>query len=431
MATRSLYGHCLSILDQPEPSGHSPQQVHLALASSPDAMVVSWVTMNSTGPVSVKYGTSEKLLKSMTTGSTVPFTFESTTRYMHSAEMKKLTSGTKYYYKVGSSSGWSKSFSFRTFPNGTNFSFRVCIFGDLGLFSGMSIEDLKKAAKRADFDLIIHVGDIAYDLHTDGPLGNRGDLFMREMEEIFARIPYMVVAGNHEDDDHKFAHHRYRFNMPNDPEKANQYYSFDLGPVHFVGVSTEYINFWQKYGPSMAAKQQKWLKRDLDTAVKNRDKVPWIITYQHRPFYCSNIETHGCATYEHTIIRIGDKDIEGLEPVYTKYRVDVVFSGHVHSYERFLPMINYQLVHKRSRMWPFSSVKINPYHQAMVPIHVLTGAAGCGAGHSPFGSPIVGSAVRLNKYGNLIPNWLCFWLLDEGGKLDNTSPKTTTGDIAV
>ncbi|KAI1714342.1 calcineurin-like phosphoesterase domain-containing protein [Ditylenchus destructor] len=376
LVTQSLYGHCLSILHQPEPSGHSPQQVHLALASSPDAMVVSWVTMNSTSPVSAKYGTSEKLLKSMTRGSTVPFTFEGTTRYMHSAEMKKLTSGTKYYYKVGSPSGWSKTFSFRTFPNGTNFSFRVCIFGDLGLFSGMSIEDLKKAAKRADFDLIIHIGDIAYDMHTDGPLGNRGDLFMREMEEIFSR-----------------------FNMPNDPEKANQYYSFDLGPVHFVGVSTEYINFWQKYGPSLAAKQQKWLKRDLEAAVKNRDKVPWIITYQHRPFYCSNVETHGCATYEHTIIRIGDKDIEGLEPVYTKYRVDVVFSGHVHSYERFLPMINYQLVHKRNKISPFSSAKSNPYHQSMVPIHVLTGAAGCGAGHSPFGSPIVGSAVRLNKYG--------------------------------
>lgn len=27
-------------------------------------------------------------------------------------------------------------------------------------------------------------------MHTDGPLGNRGDLFMREMEEIFSRLAY-------------------------------------------------------------------------------------------------------------------------------------------------------------------------------------------------------------------------------------------------
>lgn len=133
-------------------------------------------------------------------------------------------------------------------------------------------------------------GDIAYDLHTQCPLGNRGDLFMRRLQPLLARIPYMVVAGNHEDDDHRFAHLRYRYRMPNDPQRANQFYSFDVGPVHFVGVSTEYIFYWDKYGARWAAEQQRWLEEDLRRANGNRAKVPWIIAYQHRPFYCSNSE---------------------------------------------------------------------------------------------------------------------------------------------
>uniref|UniRef100_A0A915EIJ6 Polyribonucleotide 5'-hydroxyl-kinase Clp1 P-loop domain-containing protein n=1 Tax=Ditylenchus dipsaci TaxID=166011 RepID=A0A915EIJ6_9BILA len=56
------------------------------------------------------------------------------------------------------------------------------------IYSGVSIPDLKKAANRSDFDLIFHIGDIAYDMHTDGKSGNRGDLFMREIEEVFARF---------------------------------------------------------------------------------------------------------------------------------------------------------------------------------------------------------------------------------------------------
>lgn len=56
------------------------------------------------------------------------------------------------------------------------------------------------------------VGDFAYDM--DERDGKQGDLFMREIEPIAARVPYMVDVGNHENA-YQFSHYTERFrNMP-------------------------------------------------------------------------------------------------------------------------------------------------------------------------------------------------------------------------
>ena len=46
------------------------------------------------------------------------------------------------------------------------------------------------------YDAVLHVGDIAYNLeHDDGKVG---DEFLRMVEPIAARVPYMTCPGNHE-----------------------------------------------------------------------------------------------------------------------------------------------------------------------------------------------------------------------------------------
>lgn len=47
---------------------------------------------------------------------------------------------------------------------------------------------------------------------------------MQQMEPMFAQVPFLVIAGNHEDDGMNFSNYRYRFNMPNDPYGDNQFY---------------------------------------------------------------------------------------------------------------------------------------------------------------------------------------------------------------
>jgi hypothetical protein len=70
----------------------------------------------------------------------------------------------------------SRKFQFKTFPNVTDFSFKVLVFGDLGVQNGVSAPYLVEAALRGDFELAILVGDISYDLHAQD--GHVGDIFM-------------------------------------------------------------------------------------------------------------------------------------------------------------------------------------------------------------------------------------------------------------
>jgi hypothetical protein len=50
-----------------------------------------------------------------------------------------------------------------------------------------------------------------------------------------------------------------------------RWYSFNLGPVHFVAISTEVYDFaeWE------IARQYRWLEADLAAANANRTLAPW------------------------------------------------------------------------------------------------------------------------------------------------------------
>ena len=70
-------------------------------------------------------------------------------------------------------------------------------------------------------------------------------------------------------------------------EINNYFYSFDVGPVHVIGFSSEFY-FFVEYGWAQIAAQYQWLENDLKEANKpeNRAVRPWIVTMAHRPMYC-------------------------------------------------------------------------------------------------------------------------------------------------
>ena len=72
-------------------------------------------------------------------------------------------------------------------------------------------------------------------------------------------------------------------------EANNHYWSYNIGPIHFVSFSTEFYYFTQ-FGTHQIKTQFEWLERDLKEANKpeNRAKRPWIITMGHRPIYAQN-----------------------------------------------------------------------------------------------------------------------------------------------
>lgn len=67
----------------------------------------------------------------------------------------------------------------------------IALFGDMGNENAQSLPRLQDEALRQMYDAIIHVGDFAYDMHSDNSLV--GDQFMRQIEPIAAYLPYMVI----------------------------------------------------------------------------------------------------------------------------------------------------------------------------------------------------------------------------------------------
>ena len=113
---------------------------------------------------------------------------------------------------------------------------------------------------------------------------------------------------------------------------SNHYYSFDVGLVHYVMVSSEVYTYPSeaKNGPSpfTAQDQLEWLEADLikANAPAQREKVPWIVLMGHRPWYTVEFEKNAGLVFQ-------DFDDLGCE-----YGVDLYITGHVHNYQRFFPM---------------------------------------------------------------------------------------------
>ncbi|PPD98063.1 hypothetical protein GOBAR_DD04930 [Gossypium barbadense] len=308
--------------------------------------------------------------------------------WIFDAVMSGLKGGVKYYYQVGSESkGWSTTHSFVSWDKSSNETIAF-LFGDMGTatpyltFSRTQDEsistikwilrDLEALGDKPTF--ISHIGDISY---------ARGyswlwDEFFNLIEPVASKVPYLVCIGNHEYDwpsqpwKPDWANLIYgtdgggecgvpyslRFNMPGNsseptgtraPATRNLYYSFDMGPVHFVYMSTE-TNFLQ------GSSQYDFLKHDLESV--DRMKTPFVVVQGHRPMYTTSFESRDAPLRE--------KMLEHLEPLFVNNNVNLALWGHVHRYERFCPLKNFTCgsMGQKGKDWE------------ALPVHVVIGMAG-------------------------------------------------------
>src|ERR1700741_4209913 len=61
-------------------------------------------------------------------------------------------------YHCGSTDGWSALFSFTAMKNGSDWSPRFAVFGDLGNENPQSIPRLQEEVQRGMYDSILHIG---------------------------------------------------------------------------------------------------------------------------------------------------------------------------------------------------------------------------------------------------------------------------------
>lgn len=206
----------------------------------------------------------------------------------------------------------------------SHFKHTICNAGDLGQtdWTNTTLDHISKSG----YDVFLLPGDLSYADRLQ-PLW---DTFGRLVQPLASQRPWMVTQGNHEIEKipliHKqpFTAYNARWRMPFEESgsDSNLYYSFNVAGVHIIMLGS-----YTDFDPNSA--QYKWLKADLGKI--DRAKTPWIIVLIHAPWYNSNTAHQG-----------EDESVDMkkfMEELVYQARVDVVFAGHVHAYERFVRLL--------------------------------------------------------------------------------------------
>lgn len=183
-------------------------------------------------------------------------------------------------------------------------SVRFAVIGDTGTGQAPQLEvarEMEAYRQVVGFSFVIMLGDNIYG--GDSPRD-----FARKFEEPYkllldAGVKFYASLGNHDNPDERL----YKpFNMG-----GERYYTFKKNNVAFFALDSTYMN------PA----QLDWLDGQLQ-----KSNAAWKICYFHHPLF-SDGKFHG-----------PDLDLRSvLVPVFQKSRVNVVYSGHEHVYERLKP----------------------------------------------------------------------------------------------
>ncbi|CAD6223774.1 unnamed protein product [Miscanthus lutarioriparius] len=304
----------------------------------------------------------------------------------------------KYTYRLGhrlmnGTRIWSKSYSFKASPYpGQDSLQRVVIFGDMGKAEAdgsNEFNDFQPGSLNTTYqiirdleniDMVVHIGDICY---ANGYL-SQWDQFTAQIEPIASMVPYMIGSGNHERDwpgTGSFYGNRDSggecgvpaqtvFYTPAE-NRAKFWYATDYGMFRFCIANTE-----EDWRPG--TEQYRFIEQCLSSV--DRQKQPWLIFLAHRVLgysSCTYYESEG--TFEEPMGR------EALQELWQKYKVDLAFYGHVHSYERTCPVYQSQCV-----------VDGSDHYSA--PFQATTHVGGGGAGASIFDSEFTTSKIQWSHF---------------------------------
>ncbi len=224
--------------------------------------------------------------------------------------LKKLQQGTTYVYRVGDGETWSEWQEFTTLKKKQSFEF--AILGDTQ--SPADLSDFNKILgdlDKKDLSFMIHVGDLI----DESSKFKQWDDTLNSLSQYshIRSTDFIGTLGNHEymgDSNGQLA--KSIFNSPENGPEADKggTYSVDYNNMHISVLgytdNTEVLN-----------QQLEWLKQD----VANSDK-PWKILVTHKPPYYTN--------------PFGGNEImkQKLPPIVDELGIDIVFSGHDHSYGR-------------------------------------------------------------------------------------------------
>jgi predicted MPP superfamily phosphohydrolase len=199
--------------------------------------------------------------------------------------------------------GWTAFAQTVTVPNRAG-SVKFAVIGDSGdgdPQQAQVADQMLKFRETFTFDRVIMLGDNIY--------GGQG---AKDLEKKFA-VPYKKLLD---------AGVKFYASLGNHDNEANKAYPlWNMNSQRYYSHAAKNVRFFALDSNRVDADELAWLENALKTARED-----WKICYFHHPLY-SDGRTHGSEVEVRVL----------FEPLFVKYGVNVVFSGHDHIYERIKP----------------------------------------------------------------------------------------------
>jgi predicted MPP superfamily phosphohydrolase len=203
------------------------------------------------------------------------------------------------------------------FTDSINFTdFNFALVGDWGCTK--NTEKTVDSIKNHYPELVFNLGDTSYEKDMN--------CWIDIVKPISDRMK--AVIGNHDVmSPILLEQHMKKFGLD------KPYYSFDYNNIHFLMLSSE-SSYIPGLDPDFSdlenTEQYRFVENDLSNASNNL-AIKWIIVMSHRQFYSSLCGDHdSCEPIK--------KYREAYHPLFEKYGVDLLYSGHAHNYQRTYPL---------------------------------------------------------------------------------------------
>lgn len=245
--------------------------------------------------------------------------------YYHSVDMTELEPGTKYRYRVGSdSSGWSAWAQFKTADDSqSSKSLEFVYLGDIqnDIYSWGTRAVWAAHSKMPYADFILFAGDCV-DKGNDKEQWEEWFDALGRVAETTSVVP---VVGNHEyekindtaEERALSVYWKAQFSLPKNGLASLEETSFflDYPAMRLVVLNSMEALASEQY----LIAQTEWLERILASTTQK-----WIVISFHHPLFSARDGRYG----DYPELR------EQWQPLFEKYQVDLVLTGHDHMYGR-------------------------------------------------------------------------------------------------
>jgi predicted phosphodiesterase len=233
-------------------------------------------------------------------------TLASPKTFVHRVVLKDLKPNEKYTYWLQNDKGKKEYPSFFYSPSAVSTSFTFGIMGDCR--TGVKIHNqIAESLFKFKPHFLVYTGDLCFDGTYKGW---KDEFFVPNELQLLAITPFINAVGNHEG----WRQNTQAFQQSTDIDKNSPYFDFDYGDIHFVVINTE-DNF------SKGSEQYDFIKKSLEVTKKK-----FKIVVSHIPGYAGSGGGHG----------ENKKLIELSKDLFVPNKVDIMISGHIHTYQHNL-----------------------------------------------------------------------------------------------